>query len=134
MNEITLTQSPIVALIETRQTQLALTDQQLNKALGFTTELTLKHIKVGNIMFPVGKAPDLSRVLMVSILDVLRAALAHSPDIFSAIEKAVAAEGLSPADANLIKHVRKLAKVQPLSPTVFDGGGVVALVMNARSL
>ncbi len=69
------TTASLVALIQTRQAELGLTDQQLSEALGYERAIVIALIKQGTMRFPINKVPELAEALSVDAADLMRVAL-----------------------------------------------------------
>lgn len=124
------TQVSLAALIEARQAELGLTDQQLCTALGFEREIMLMLIKQGSMKLPLNKVPALATALSLDAADLLRQALQESsPDLMRVIEQVFNPARVTSSEMNLIRHLRSVAGDRAAAPIVFDGKGVVALVV-----
>lgn len=119
----------IAALIDAHQTRLGLSDQDLCLAAGIDKLIVLQLIKNGSMKLPLNWIPALASALGVPTIDLLRAALHEtSPDLLQLIDNAFNPLCLSASETHLIKHLRQLSGNAPVSPLVFDGKGVIALV------
>ncbi|QDL35957.1 hypothetical protein [Rhodoferax sediminis] len=124
------TQVSLAALIEARQAELGLTDQQLCTALGFEREIVLMLIKQGTMKFPLNKVPALAAALSLNAVDLLRQALQESsPDLMQVIEQVFNSAQVTTSEMNLIRHLRSLAGDRAAAPIVLEGKGVIALVV-----
>lgn len=128
MNQPTSSIRPIVTLIEKHQERLAISDETLSAALGYTSTNVVSMIKQGALIFPISKVIPLAEVLEVDPLDTFRAALGEMPEFLAVIEQLYPLSGLSAAEHNLILHLRKLSGEREGRPIVFDGRSIIALV------
>ena len=122
--------STIVNIIETRQALLKLTDHDLCRAVGFDRQITLSLVKSGTMKFPLTKIPALGTALGLDPIDLMKTALAEtSPDLLQVLKEVFAPLAMTATELNLIRHVRELSGDRQCAPIVFDGKGVIALVL-----
>lgn len=120
----------MATLIQSRQTELGMTDRALCVALGFEREIVLTLIKQGTMKLPIDKVPALAAALVLDPSSLLRDALRESaPGMLAVIEAVYNPLQLTTTEENLIKHLRQLTGNQKTTPLVFEGQGIVALVM-----
>ena len=87
----------LIKLIEERQADLDLTDDQLAYALGFERGGILALIKLGSIKFPLYKIPALAGILEQDASDLLVTAMKEcSPDLVNLIEQVWGPRNLTP--------------------------------------
>lgn len=130
MNATKTTKPSLAELIRVRQAELGLTDQQLSEAIGYERAIVIALIKQGTVRFPINKVPQLAVALSVDAADLMRAALSEaSPDLLQVVERTLNPLKLTTAEMNLIRHLRKLAGNRAVAPIVFEGSGVIAMVM-----
>lgn len=128
MNQSAAADRTIVALIKKHQEHLALTDEDLSKALGYTRTNVIQQIKAGGMLFPISKVLHLAEIFEIDPLDAFRAAIGQMPEISAVLEQLYPMSGLTPAEQNLILHLRRIAGDKKSSPIVFDGQAIIALV------
>jgi len=128
MNQSAAADRPIVALIKKYQEHLALTDEDLSKALGYTRTNVIQQIKAGGMLFPISKVLHLAEIFEIDPIDTFRAAIGQMPEISAVIEQLYPLSGLTPAERNLILHLRRIAGDSDSRPLVFDGRSIIALV------
>ena len=127
----TLITSPqtLVALVETRQAALELSDHDLCAAIGLERAIALGLIKSGSMRMPLTKIPALAVALALDPAELLKLALSEqSPDLLQVIEESFDPLRLTVTEQNLIRHLRELCGDTPGQPIVLSGRGVVALV------
>lgn len=128
MNPSITSDGAIVALIKQHQVRLALTDEDLSKALGYRQHNVIQQIKAGGMLFPISKVIPLAEIFEIDPIDTFRAAIRQMPEISAVIEQLYPLEGLTPAEQNLIQHLRRIAGGRDSRPLVFDGQSIIALV------
>jgi hypothetical protein len=116
--------------IEARQASLGITNQDLCTALGFEREIALTLIKAGNMRMPLTKIPALASALELDPAALFKTALQETtPELLQVITAVFDPMNLSASEINLIMHLRELTGDRASSPIVFDGRGVIALVV-----
>lgn len=128
MNQSAASDSSIVALIKKHQERLALTDEDISKALGYTRINVIQQVKAGGMLFPISKVIPLAETFEIDPIDTFLAAIRQMPEISAVIEQLYPLEGLTPAEQNLILHLRRIAGDRDGRPLVFDGQSIIALV------
>lgn len=125
----TTVQSTLIAQLEAQQAALGLSDQALSEAVGFERPIMLALIKQGTMRMPLTKIPAMAAALELDPAELFRAALRESdPALGKVIDDVFNPLLLSATEMNLIKHLRRLCGDSKVSPIVFDGKGVIALV------
>ena len=125
----TTTSATLVEQIEAQQAALALSDQELCEAVGFERTIMLTLIKSGTMKMPITKIPALAAALEIDPAELFRSALRESdPALSQVIEQVFNPLHLTATEVNLIQHLRELYGDQKVSPLVFGGKGVIALV------
>ena len=120
----------VINQIEAQQVALGFSDAALCEAVGFERVNILSLIKQGVVKIPLGKVPAFAAALELDPAALLREAVRESdPALWQVIEEVLHPLRLSTAEVALVKHLRKLAGNRSVSPIVFDGNGVVALVV-----
>lgn len=123
------THSAFIAQLEAQQAALGLSDQTLSEALGFERPITLTLIKQGTMRLPLTKIPGLAAVLELEPAELFSAALRESdPALGKVIDEVFNPLRLCATEVTLITHLRGLCGDRNVSPIVFDGKGVLALV------
>lgn len=119
----------LTSLIEARQTDLELSDQDLCTALGFERSIALTLIKAGSMRFPINKLPALAAALDLDLAELFTVAMNESsPDLLKVIKEAFNPLHMTATEVALIKHLRELSGNQPCGPIVFPGHKIIALV------
>lgn len=119
----------LVEQIEAQQAALALSDQELCEAVGFERTIIMSLIKQGTMRLPLTKVPALAAALEIDPAELFRSALRESdPALSQVIEQVFNPLHLTATEVNLIQHLRELYGDQKVSPLVFGGKGVIALV------
>jgi len=122
--------SSIGQLIETRQAELGITDQQITDALGYHQVNVIGLIKTGVMRMPAEKVVELAFVLDLDEGELLHIILGESlPALLRVIERVMGPIVMSPGEIKLIQAVRKNAKGRDVVPITFDRDSVVALVV-----
>lgn len=123
------TKPSLVQMIEQRQRALELDDEALAIALELKAS-TLKHIKAGTLRLPWTKLIPLAEALELDSAILLEQQLrTSSPELLDVIEQVWAPLNLSPREKNLIRECRRMVGGQSAAPLIFDGRGVIALVI-----
>lgn len=130
MTTACITQPGTIAnLVERHQAEQGLTDVQLANAIGYKA-VVISMIKQATMRLPINKAPALARALSLDPADVLRLVLTEqAPELLATLDEVFDPLKLTGTEVNLIKHLRRLAAGRESAPIVFEGGGVIALVM-----
>lgn len=128
MNTTSTSDRPIVALIQKHQHRLAMSDENLSKALGYDRPAVIQQIKNGAILFPISKVVPLAETFDIDPIDTFRAALGEMPEFLAVIEQLYPMSALTAAEQNLILHLRKISGDKESRPLVFDGQAIIALV------
>lgn len=119
----------VVSQLEAQQAALGLSDQELSSAVGFEGISVLTLIKQGTLRIPFNKVPAFAAALGLDHADMFRAVIRESdPALSKMIEEVFNPMCLSATEVNLIKHLRDLTGDCQVSPIVFNGKGVIALV------
>jgi len=119
----------LIAQIEAQQAALELSDHDLCAAVGFERGIVLGLIKQGSMRMPLTKIPALATALELDPVELMKQALLEQdPALSKIIEEVFNPTSLTATEMNLVKHLRRLCGDTPVSPLVFDGKGVIALV------
>lgn len=122
--------SSIADLIDRHQAAQGLTDLQLANAIGYENGLVISMIKQGSMRLPINKAKLLAQALSLKPVDVLRLVLTEqAPDMLAIIDEVFDPLKLTGTEVNLINHLRRLTAGRESAPIVFEGTGVIALVV-----
>lgn len=122
--------SSVAAFLAHRQAQLGLSDETLAAAAGYTRPNVISLMKAGTMRMPVNKVKEFAAALRTSHTELLRLVLSESaPELWTAISDLLPLGDVSATEVNLIRHVRSLTKGREAAPLVFDGAGVIALVV-----
>lgn len=124
------TPTTLASLIQSRQAELGLNDDTLAAVAGYSSGKVVEMIKRGAMRLPVNKAVAFADALQLDRKHFFSVALNESaPDLMDVIKEIFPSFDLSTAESNLIRHVRELSKGRAGAPIVFDGAGVIALVV-----
>ena len=119
----------VISQLEAQQAALELSDQELSEAVGFERTIALTLIKQGTMRLPLTKVPAFAAALELDPVELMRAVLQESdPALGKVIEEVFNPLRLTATEANLIKHLREQYGDRKVTPMVFDGRGVIALV------
>jgi hypothetical protein len=119
----------LLACIESRQTELNITDAELGNALGFEKPNVITLIKTGVMRMPLSKVPALAQALNLPASELLETLMRDTmPEVFEVIQQVYQPMVLTDTESRLIKHLRGLTGDRSCSPLVIDGASVVALV------
>jgi hypothetical protein len=120
----------IADLLDRHQAAQGLTDLQLANAIGYDKGLVVLMIKNRSMRLPINKAPALARALSLEPADVLRLVLTEqAPELLATFDEVFDPLKLTRTEVNLVKHLRRLTAGRQSAPIVFEGAGVIALVM-----
>jgi len=119
----------LTGMIEEAQRALELDDEALASALELKAS-TFKCIKAGTLRLPWGKLIPLAEALEIDPAMLLELQLrTSSSELLDVIEQVWAPLNLSPREKNLIRECRRMVGGQSAAPLIFDGRGVIALVI-----
>lgn len=120
----------VAAFIQQRQEETGISDADLAIALGYANAKAVGLIKSGTMKVPLNKVSALGHALQTDAFDLLRMIVSESaPGLWNALQEIAAPLGaLQPAEINLLRHVRRLGSRGQMTPVVFEGRGVIALV------
>ena len=119
----------VISQLEAQQAALGLSDQALCEAVGFERIIALTLIKRGTMRLPLSRVPAFAAALEIDPVELMRAVLQESePALGKVIEEVFNPLRLTATEANLIKHLREQHGDRKVTPMVFDGKGVIALV------
>lgn len=120
----------IANLVDRHQTAQGLTDLQLANAIGYEKGIVISLIKQATMRLPINKAPALARALSLPPAEVLRLVLTEqAPELLATLDEVFDPLKLTGTEVNLITHLRRLSAGRESAPIVFEGAGVIALVM-----
>jgi hypothetical protein len=119
----------LIQMIECAQRALELDDEALATALELKVT-TFKCIKAGTLRLPWGKLIQLAEALEIDPALLLEMQLrTTSPELLDVIEQVWAPLNLSAREKNLIRECRRMVGGQSAAPLIFDGRGVIALII-----
>jgi hypothetical protein len=122
--------SSLLSFVQTRQGELNMDDAALSLALGYENESVVLQIKKKNIRFPISKLAALATALDVSAVDLMKLHLTETdPLLLDALNEVLLSNALNPTEVKLIKAIRKMTNGRKITPLLFDGSAVVAMLV-----
>ena len=117
-------------LITAFQADNNLTDDHMASRLGYDKGNVITMIKRGEMALPLNKVTELADVMEVSEDLVFELALLdRDPTLLQLFRRMKARQQVTPPEQRLLEHCRKLSADRAWSPIVFDGKGIIALLV-----